>query len=304
MLKVLFSSRTGCADTFVEWATETLFTAQMGTQVSQDALAARLLRVDARAVNQLFRCTIEKTPCLYLIEIIGNARTLLPDVNLADYSGSGNSNDCKLYKYGYTDNLPRRMSEHEAEYRKEFKADVNLVSFAIIDPKFLSEAETRIKYNLRHNSVKYTNRRGQSLVELVVIHKNELVNCTEYFSFIQKSFIGQYADLTETIVRLKGELTALCERHRVEKIEAAAAAAADIAQCNAIASRLQFDLDLTKSHHQTELMKKDNIILQRDRDVERAEQAVARTEMECKCKLLEAQVASYSVRVNGGCDGQ
>ena len=36
MLKILFSSRTGNADKFVDWATETLFTVQLGTSEQKD----------------------------------------------------------------------------------------------------------------------------------------------------------------------------------------------------------------------------------------------------------------------------
>ena len=36
MLKILFSSRTGNADKFVDWATETLFTVHLGTECDKN----------------------------------------------------------------------------------------------------------------------------------------------------------------------------------------------------------------------------------------------------------------------------
>jgi hypothetical protein len=43
MLQSLFSSQRGNADKFVDWATETLFTVQMGTADQKETLAATLI---------------------------------------------------------------------------------------------------------------------------------------------------------------------------------------------------------------------------------------------------------------------
>lgn len=51
ILKVLFCSRTGNAENFQKWATETFFTAQMGSEEQKDILASSLLGVSSRAIK-------------------------------------------------------------------------------------------------------------------------------------------------------------------------------------------------------------------------------------------------------------
>ena len=47
LLRVLFVSRSGVAHKFTSWATEKLFTIQMGTQKQKRTLASNILGVDA-----------------------------------------------------------------------------------------------------------------------------------------------------------------------------------------------------------------------------------------------------------------
>src|SRR5690606_41976867 len=54
ILRVLFCSHSKKADSFVDWATETLFTAQMGTRRARKNLAASILGVDAEVIREVF----------------------------------------------------------------------------------------------------------------------------------------------------------------------------------------------------------------------------------------------------------
>jgi hypothetical protein len=103
IMKILFSSRTGNAESFQDWATEKLFTIQLGTKQQKDELASELIGVNSETIKNVFRTNASKTPCVYLY-LIGNAKNLL----------DGNyTNDDMLCKFGCTNNLPRRASENE-----------------------------------------------------------------------------------------------------------------------------------------------------------------------------------------------
>ena len=64
------------------------------------------------AIKEAFKTSSGKTPCVYLF-IIGHANELL---NTDKYS-----KDTLLYKFGTTDDLPRRSGEHERDFKKMFK---------------------------------------------------------------------------------------------------------------------------------------------------------------------------------------
>lgn len=106
ILKVLFSSRTGNAEAFQDWAIEKLFTIQMGEEDDRDELAGQLIGVSAKTIHEVFRKNTEKTPCIYLFKI-GNATQMFPDRNY--------DKDDIICKYGFTDDLPRRTREHNKE---------------------------------------------------------------------------------------------------------------------------------------------------------------------------------------------
>jgi hypothetical protein len=79
MLRVLFCSRTsGNAEKFQIWATEKLFTVQMGAAEDRDELAAELIGVNAKTVGDVFRANSSKTPSVYLIYIGAAAELLRP----------------------------------------------------------------------------------------------------------------------------------------------------------------------------------------------------------------------------------
>lgn len=224
VVKVLFASKTGCAETFQDWAVDTLFTAQLGTQVKKDEAAAKLLNTDMDAIKQVFRCNGSKTPCIYLFEI-GKASDILPADTVVDYK-MGNKEDYIVYKYGRTDDFVRRASEHEVYFKAEFGVDIKLACFSLIDPKFVSNAEVSVKHHFRRDHVDYVNQRGIQSRELIVLHKSELKFCKEQFTLIQKSYIGCYEEILaqQAVLERKladavAEMQTLVQKHKYELLE-------------------------------------------------------------------------------------
>jgi len=198
--KVLFSSRTGNAEAFQDWATDKLFTIQMGTQSNKDELASSLIGVSSKTIKDVFRTNVDKTPCVYLYSI-GNANKLLK-------SDKYGNNDI-IMKYGYTDDLPRRNDEHTKLFKKELDSDIELYCFSITEAQYLSNAEIQIKDYFASDKLTY-----KSYDELIVLNKSRLPQVKQMYKMIQQSYIGRFSELNKQIEDYKLQI----EKYKSDKI--------------------------------------------------------------------------------------
>ena len=194
VLKVLFSSRSGNAEYFQDWAVDTLFTVQLGTEESKYELVKSMFGgASVHAVKEAFKTSSGKTPCVYLI-VIGNANKLL---NTDKYSA-----DTLLYKFGQTDDLPRRAGEHERTFKKLFKIDhIELMLFSVIDPKYIVDAENSLKDFFKLNQVDFENTR-----ELLALTKIDYDKATKHYKLIKNTYIGCYMEMQDKIDILERKL--------------------------------------------------------------------------------------------------
>lgn len=192
MIKLLYVSRNENAKYFRNWATEKLFTIQMGTQDAKQKLASSLIGVDVESIKQVFSCNSNKTPVIYLF-LIGPAKDMLKDNKYG-------KNDL-LCKFGRSDDFIRRTCEHDKTYSKEFNTNIELLCYSIIDPKFISQAEANISHYFESDKVDYNNEK-----ELVVINSKNLKLIKEQYMMIQNLYIGHYTDLYNRITELEKEL--------------------------------------------------------------------------------------------------
>jgi predicted GIY-YIG superfamily endonuclease len=192
MMKLLYSSHNANARYIQSWATEKLFTIQMGEQDKKEELSACLLGVNVKAIKDVFHANTSKTPCVYLY-YVGNAKELLPNSNFTD--------DDLLCKYGCTDDFPRRSTEHEKHFHKEFDKKIELLSFSIIESQYIFAAETCIKQYFKSNIIEYKNS-----TELIVINKRDLNSIKQQYCMIQNSYIGRYEEMYRQIIQLKEKL--------------------------------------------------------------------------------------------------
>ena len=195
LLRVLFVSRNGKTDKFIKWATETLFTVQLGEQEDKDKLASNLLGVNAKTIKDVFKTNSSKTPVVYLY-LIGNANELLKNNNY-------DKTDI-LCKYGCTDDLERRCSEHDKKFSKEFNTKIELLCFSIIESKYIFEAETNITQYFKSNVIEYKNSK-----ELIVINKKDITQIKQHYRMIQNSYIGRYDEMNNKISLLEKEIIEL-----------------------------------------------------------------------------------------------
>lgn len=197
ILKVIFCVRGEKTKKFMKWATETLFTCQMGTAEQKSKLVSAILGVRSQVVRELFKINGAETPCVYLI-YIGNAKQLL---------GDAYSENQILCKYGNSCDMPRRISEHQSLFKKEFSVDIELLCFSIIDSLLITNAETELKDYFGSKKVSYKN-----MVELFVMDVNDLPSVKKFYKKLQDSYVGQFKsldiknnELTERMAEMKHE---------------------------------------------------------------------------------------------------
>jgi hypothetical protein len=188
MMKVLYGSHSKNARSFQDWATKTLFTVQLGTEDSKYELVKSI-----HAVKEAFKTSSDKTPCVYLF-VIGNANNLLATDKY--------TKDTMVYKFGKTDNLPRRSGEHERDFKKMFKIDhIELMLFSVIDPKYITDAENSLKKFFENHTINYENKE-----ELIILDKLMYTSTIQHYKLIKNSYIGCYKEMQDKINQLKRKI--------------------------------------------------------------------------------------------------
>lgn len=185
ILRVLFVSENDKTLHFVKWATETLFTVQMGEEEDKDSLAASLLGTTYKVIKQVFRCSSKTTPCIYLLVV-------------------KEEGDKIICKYGFSKDLVRRMKEHKTLFKKEFGKEPTLLYYSIIDIKHMSEAENDISGYFCNNKYEYG-----SMEELVIINKSDLNQVKMVYQCIENKYIGRYEEIKNEVNELKLEIVEL-----------------------------------------------------------------------------------------------
>jgi predicted GIY-YIG superfamily endonuclease len=208
LLKVLFASRSGNAEKFQDWAMEILFAAQMGTEEQRINVGATVLRSTPRTIKSIFSKSATQFPCIYLISLgkVSDLRdTFKIDPSIPD--------DTKLYKYGLTNDLSRRMMEHDNNYGRMKNVDIIVSIFQGIDPQYLSKAERNIRQQCNAYSI---NLQHEEYKELIFLNKTQFTHLKDYFEMIGQRYSGHSKELNDKIKKLENEI----EKMLHEKTEA------------------------------------------------------------------------------------
>jgi hypothetical protein len=208
MLKILFSCSSGNAGSFVDWATETLFTAQMGTKEQKDKLVSKILGVSAEAVKEVFGSSSTSVPCVYLFTL-NTVKKLRKGMNIPEKY----PDNALVCKYGYTKDLPRRTSEHIKEYGKIKNVNLNLKHYSYIDPQYISNAESDICdfFGALDIGLKYKN-----YDELVIIKPSLLKTVDRQYKQLSNAYAGHIKDMIKQVEDLKNKLELSDEKHKNE----------------------------------------------------------------------------------------
>lgn len=195
LLRVLFVSRNEKTNKFVDWATKTLFTAQMGTPEQKKELASNMIGITPQTIKTVFDKTTKQMPCIYLFSI-GQVSDLRETLEISD-----DYDDLDfVYKWGMTIDLKRRTKEHEKTFSKKEGFDLQLVLFNNIDPQYISEAETTLKHAIIGMRLKLKHHTHK---ELAIIPKREMKLVRENFDLIASKYAGHYADVVHQLKLLE-----------------------------------------------------------------------------------------------------
>lgn len=208
MLRILFCSQSGKADSFVDWATKTLFTVQMGAAEEKKKLASSILGVPAKSLRQVLKTSTSNVPCVYAFAL-GLAKDLRKEMKIPDTT----PDDHIIIKYGYTDDLSRRTSEHIKTYESIKGVRLELIKYCYVDPKYLSEAETYIKNYFSDMEAFVTYRKFSEVVSFDPKHTRQL---NQTFDNIQCKYSGCVKGLLQEVENLRGEIVMLKEKHKWE----------------------------------------------------------------------------------------
>ena len=163
-----------------------------------------------------------------------------------------------VYKYGFTDDFPRRIKEQQDDYGKLPNVNISVAVFHIIDTKYTSEAEDDLRQFFK-NMNKTLEIDGRK--ELVVLSSTkELETVKKEFRHIGNDYAGNTQELQNQIKELtvKNEKQEL--QHKLEMQE------------------LQHKNKDMQNIHEIELLKKEMIIQQQKSKIEYNELLLSRVD--------------------------
>ncbi len=222
ILRLLFVSKNDRTKNFIKWATEKLFTIQMGT-LDQKQKLRDSLGVIPNAVKEVCKKSTSPLSCVYLFSL-GNVSQLKDTFNIPN-----NFNDSDIVvKYGRTDDLERRTSEHNNDYGKMKNVDLRLMMYSFIDASYISMAESDLSDYFNYKfKFEFENR-----TELAIIPKDKIENVKKEYEKIRGVYGGKMIEIINKIELIKLQ-------HTVE------------------IQKLQHTIELQKEKYDHEILKRD-----------------------------------------------
>ena len=143
VLQCIYSSHSKQASQFRTWATETLFTLQMGSVEDKTELINKVLGTNAQVAKSVFNSRARKFSSVYLFSL-GYVKDLKTSMDLKNM----NDNDI-VCKYGRTNDLSRRTGEHILKYNKINEVDLKLCIYSLLFfniKSFFNFADCKVTY--------------------------------------------------------------------------------------------------------------------------------------------------------------
>ena len=200
LVRVLMVSRNKNADKFQDWAEEKLFTIQMGTRDQKVKLGAEVLNTSPRTLKAIFDKHAATFPSIYLMSL-GKVRELREIFGIP----ADKPDDSTVYKFGFTEDLSRRVIELESEYSKLSGVTMTIGTFHIIDTKYTSEAENEVREMCAAFELRIQ-KTTQGFNELIVLDDKQFANVKKLYRRIGDDFAGATLGLQKQIAELKDRI--------------------------------------------------------------------------------------------------
>lgn len=248
LLRLLFVSRSKNAEQFAKWASEVLFTVQLGTRKQRRGLVASMLGVDAQTVKDVFDADANSLPCVYLFSL-GYVKDLRESMNIPEKY----SNDSIVCKYGFTKELSRRTAEHIKTFELIKGADLRLKHYSYVDPQYLSKAESSIRTTMIAINATF---QYDGMEELAVVPQNLLKHVEEQYDYVSKKYMGHLSEIVTRIKELENKIALNDERHKNELMQE------------------KHTREIIEHDYKSKLMQKDMELMQKDMEVMRIKLAL------------------------------
>ena len=200
LVRVLMVSRNKNVDKFQDWAEEKLFTIQMGTKEQKVKLGAEILNTSPRTLKAIFDKHAATFPSIYLMSL-GKVRELRETFGIP----ANKPDESTVYKFGFTEDLSRRVIELETEYSKLPGVTMTIGTFHIIDTKYTSEAENEVREMCAAFEVR-VKKTTQGFNELIVLDDKQFANMKKMYRRIGDDFAGATLGLQKQIAELKDRI--------------------------------------------------------------------------------------------------
>lgn len=220
MMKVLFSSRSGVADSFVKWASDTLFVIQMGTFEQKEHLVTGLFGLTKDQLKLLLKVSATPISCIYRFAL-GQVKELRKSMNIS----KNIPDEYIIIKCGRTDNLKRRINEHKKMYERIENCKLELMGFGYIAEEHLVTAENELKNYFKESEVQILYEIHTEL--FACDPKNEKDICDTYGEISRKysgeggkkQYVSEIETLNLTISKITHEMELQKEKHKTHVSE-------------------------------------------------------------------------------------
>jgi len=180
LLKIIFASRSGIAYRFQDWASTIIYAAHLGTTEQRVDVAADIIGINAQMVKDVLTTCITSMPCVYLFNV-GKITELRKHYDELKQYRKG-----FLFKWGRTNDLKRRTSEHINEYGNLLSSTLQLKYFSPVDNIYEAAAEAEIRTYFQERAVKFGKYK-----ELVILDKSQIAGARRFYEEVYKRFSSE-----------------------------------------------------------------------------------------------------------------
>ena len=218
-VRMLITRRHPIADKFQDWCFKTLFTIQMGNEIEKEKLGTKILNINIETYRNVFKKHSTTLPCVYLVEL-GKVKDLKNTFDITQEIYDKNI-DNNIYKFGFTDDIDRRLYEHQNDYGKLENVNLQLIKFTLIEQKYKVEAEKDLRrffsdFNkrliIKNNEELNIKRRN----ELIILNKDELDSVFKYYKLLTFEYSGSSTELQNKLEKKQNEIEKLKIEHENE----------------------------------------------------------------------------------------
>lgn len=149
-------------------------------------------------------------PCVYLFSL-----GLCKDLRLSMSIDDTIPDNYIVVKYGFTNDLNRRTTEHASKFGKLDGVNMELIQYTYIDPIFLSEAEKDICGYFKDIEIPITTYETQK--ELVAINPSHMKQVLKQYKALNMLYAGHTKEMAAEIDKLKTTIERQQEREKYER---------------------------------------------------------------------------------------